>query len=290
MRDIWVHVIAIAVALVWGVTFISTKLLLEHGMTATEIFFVRFLIAYVCIWLLPVKGGRRLWAQSWRDELRMLLLGLTGGSIYFFTENEALNWTLASNVSFIVCTAPLFTTLLALMLFRDVRATGRLLIGSAIAIAGMAAIIFNGQVVLHLNPVGDLLALAAAISWAAYSIMIRGVAPRYSAVFITRKVFAYGLITILPVFALRPWQFDITHCDTSVIANLLFLGLIASFTCFAIWSWVVKRIGALSSSNYIYLNPVATCIASAIVLHEPITPIAVIGLALTLTGVYIAER
>ena len=60
MRDIWVHVIAIAVALVWGVTFISTKLLLEHGMTATEIFFVRFLIAYVCIWLLPVKGGRRL--------------------------------------------------------------------------------------------------------------------------------------------------------------------------------------------------------------------------------------
>jgi drug/metabolite transporter (DMT)-like permease len=198
---------------------------------------------------------------------------------------------MANNVSFIVCSAPVFTILLALILFRDVRATGRLMLGSVLALVGMAAIIFNGHFVLHLSPRGDLLALVAALCWAVYSILIRSVSRRYSAVFITRKVFAYGLLTILPVFAWHPWQFPLSGLlQTSVWTNLLFLSLVASFACFILWSWAVKEIGALSSSNYIYLNPIATCVASAIILSEPITPIALLGLVLIIAGVYLAEK
>ena len=281
------HVVAVMVVLIWGVTFINSKVLLQHGMTPEEIFVVRFLLAYVCIWLI---SPRQLWCHSWRDELRMLFLGLTGGSLYFVTENEAVGLTLVNNVSFIVCTAPLFTVFLALLLFRDVRATGRLITGSFIALAGVATIIFNGHFVLHLSPVGDLLALSAALCWAVYSILIRSVARRYSSVFITRKVFAYGLLTVLPFFLWRPWQFPLTgFCQSAVWGNLLFLGLVASFTCFALWSWAVKRIGALSTSNYIYLNLVATVVASSIFLAEPITAIAVAGMVLILLGVYLAN-
>lgn len=284
---IWGHVVAIGVVLIWGVTFINTKVLLGCGLSPIEIFVIRFVLAYACIWCI---SERRLWCSSWRDELLMLALGVTGGSLYFAAENEALRWTMASNVSFIVCSAPLWTILLALMLFRDVRATLRLFLGSLLALVGMAAIIFNGHFVLHLSPRGDLLALAAALCWAGYSILIRSVSGRYSAVFITRKVFAYGLLTIAPVFVWQPWQFPLSGLlQTPVWTNLLFLGLIASFACFVLWSWAVKEIGALSSSNYIYLNPVATCIASALILSEPITPIAILGLILILVGVYLAE-
>ena len=221
----------------------------------------------------------------------MLALGITGGSFYFAAENEALRWTMANNVSFIVCSAPVFTILLALLLFRDVRATGRLFLGTVLALAGMAAIIFNGHFVLHLSPRGDLLALAAALCWAVYSILIRSVSRRYSAVFITRKVFAYGLLTILPFFALHPWQFPLSGLlQPTVWMNLLFLSLVASLICFVLCSWAVKEIGALSSSNYIYLNPIATCVASAIILSEPITPIALLGLVLIILGVYLAEK
>ncbi len=282
------HIVAVCVVLVWGITFINTKLLLSSGLTPEEIFVMRFAIAYVCIWTI---SPRQLWCHTWRDELRMLLLGITGGSLYFAAENEALRRTMANNVSFIVCTAPLFTVLMALVLLPGVRATHRLLAGSLTAIAGMAAIIFNGHFVLHLSPRGDMLALTAALSWAAYSLLIRSVSARYSAVFISRKVFAYGLITIVPLFAWRPWQTGIGSvlASPTIVFNILFLSLVASFTCFVLWSWVVKELGALSSSNYIYLNPVATCFASAAVLGEPITPIAVCGLAMVLLGVYLAN-
>ena len=282
------HLVAIITVLLWGITFINTKVLLGCGMSPVEIFVARFLVAYAGIWFI---SSHRLWCDSWRDELRMLALGVTGGSLYFIAENEALRWTMASNVSFIVCSAPLYTILLALLLFRDVRATGRLLAGSALALTGMAAIIFNGHYVLHLSPRGDLLAFAAAWCWAFYSILIRSVSKRYSAVFITRKVFVYGLLTIVPFLIWHPWQFPLSGMlQTTVWTNLLFLSLVASLACFVLWSWAVKEIGALSSSNYIYLNPVATCIASAIILSEPITPIAILGLLLTVAGVYLAER
>lgn len=282
------HMVAIVTVLVWGFTFINTKVLLGCGMSPVEIFVARFVVAYLGIWLF---SPRRLWCTTWRDELRMLALGVTGGSLYFVAENEALRWTMASNVSFIVCSAPLYTILLALLLFRDVRATGRLLAGSALALVGIAAIIFNGHYVLHLSPRGDLLAFAAAWCWAFYSILIRSVSKHYSAVFITRKVFAYGLLTIIPFLLWHPWQFPLSGLlQPMVWTNLLFLSVVASLICFVLWSWAVKEIGALSSSNYIYLNPVATCIASAIILSEPITPIAILGLLLTIAGVYLAER
>lgn len=156
------HIIGILVVLVWGATFVNSKVLLTHGMEAHEIFTLRFLIAYLCIWTI---SPRRLFADNWRDELFMLILGLTGGSLYFLTENWAVKISYVNNVAFIV-----------------------------------------------------------------------------------------------------------------------------SFACFALWNLVIKKIGAMTSSNYIYLNPVSTVIISAIFLDEPMTWLAGVGSALILFGVWVANR
>ena len=97
------HLIAILVVAIWGLTFISTKVLINHGLTPQEIFFYRFLIAYLGIWVISPK---RLFAGNWKDELWLMAGGFFGGSLYFFTENTALGITQASNVAFIICTAP----------------------------------------------------------------------------------------------------------------------------------------------------------------------------------------
>ena len=273
---------------IWGLTFISTKLLIGAGMAPQEIFLLRFLMAYAGIWCL----SRRKWlADRWQDELWLLLGGVTGGSFYFLTENMALEYTLATNVSFLVCTTPLVTMLLSLWLYRNVRATRALVGGSLTALAGVALVVCNGHFVLHLSPVGDLLSLLASFSWAIYSLIMRRMADRYDSVFITRKIFFYGLLTILPVFAFRPWQFDVSRLlDASVLFHLLFLGILASLGCFAVWNVVLKRLGTVRASNYIYLNPVFTLIGSAIVLGERLTPMAWAGMALILGGVYWAGR
>lgn len=282
------HITAVFVVLVWGCTFVNSKMLILHGMTPEEIFTVRFLIAYICIWLF---SPHRLFADNRHDEFRMCLLGLTGGSVYFVTENTAIGITYVNNVSFIVCTAPLITTLLAIVLFKDVKATWTIIAASVIALCGVAMVIFNGHFVLHLNPLGDSLALCAALCWAIYSLLLRGFSKKYSAVFITRKVFFYGLVTMLPFFIVKPWTFPLSHFAQPVIwGNLLFLGFVASFLCFFLWSWVIKNIGAMRTTNYVYLNPVSTVVVSAIFLSEPMTPMAICGSVLILAGLYIANR
>ena len=282
------HIIAIIVVLIWGVTFVNSKVLLQHGLEAHEIFSVRFLIAYICIWFI---SPRKLFANSWSDELWMLILGMTGGSLYFLSENYAVKISYCNNVSFIVCTAPLVTTILGILFVKDIKATRRLIGGSLVALAGVALVIFNGRFILKLNPLGDTLAMLASFSWAIYSLLMKKVANHYSSVFITRKVFFYGLLTILPFYLVKPWDFPlIGFLQPAVWGNILFLGFVASFACFAIWSLCIKRVGALAVSNYIYLNPISTVIASAIFLDEPMTWVAYLGSALILFGVWTANH
>lgn len=282
------HLIAVGAVAVWGTTFVNTKVLYNSGLTPSEIFFLRFLIAYVAIWFI---SPRKLFADSWCDEGLMLLLGITGGSLFFVAENSAVGLTYVNNVSFITSTSPLITVILGIVFVKSIKATWTLITGSLIALLGVGIVIFNGSFILHLNPWGDLLALLTAVCWAVYSLLMKAVSSKYSAVFITRKIFFYGLVTVLPMFLIDPWTATFSMLMTpKVVLNLLFLGLIASFLCFALWTVVIARLGVMTASNYQYLNPITTVVASAIFLSEPMTAIAYMGSALILIGVAVSNK
>lgn len=282
------HLLAILTVAVWGTTFISTKILIENGLSPQEIFLLRFVIAYVGIWLL---SPRKLLADSWKDELWFLLAGMTGGTLYFLTENTALSLTQTTNVAFIICTTPLLTTGLSLLLYRQEKAGKELLAGSLVALAGVGMLIFNGSFVLKLSPLGDVLTLCAGVSWAVYSLIIRRLSGRYPSVFITRKVFFYGILTVLPVFAVHPFSFPAEgFLRSAVWMNLLFLSVLASLACFVAWNVVLKRLGTIQSSNYLYLNPLFTTVAAHLFLQEQLTVYAVVGVLLVLGGVFVAAR
>lgn len=282
------HVVAVCVVAVWGLTFISTKVLIGYGLTPQEIFFLRFLIAYVGIWFI---SPRKWFADRWQDELLLLAGGVTGGSLYFLTENTALGITLATNVAFIVCTAPLITTLLTLLFYRSERGGRWLWLGSVLALLGVGLVVCNGRFVLKLSPVGDLLSLTAAFSWAFYSLIMKRLSSRYPTVFLTRKIFFYGVLTILPVFAVRPWSFPLEgFLQVPVLLNLLFLSVLASLVCYAVWNVVLKQLGTVRASNYIYLNPLFTLVGSVCLLGERFTWMALLGVSCILLGVYCAEK
>lgn len=282
------HLLAVGVVAVWGTTFVNTKILYNSGLTPSEIFFLRFLIAYIAIWFI---SPRKLFTNSWRDEGTMLLLGITGGSLFFVAENSAVALTYVNNVSFITSTSPLVTVILGIVFVKSIKATWTLIVGSLIALVGVGLVIFNGSFILHLNPWGDLLALLTAVCWAVYTLLMKSVSERYSAVFITRKLFFYGLLTVLPMFLIDPWTVSLATLLTPKVAfNLLLLGLVASFLCFALWTVVIERLGVMTASNYQYLNPITTVVASAIWLSEPMTAIAYIGSALILIGVIVSNK
>ena len=282
------HLIAIATVAIWGTTFVSTKILIQHGLAPSEVVFNRFVLAYICMWSISRK---KLFANRIKDELLLFLAGLCGGTIYFLTENTALGITLASNVSLIVCTSPILTTFLSYLFKRKEPFTRHLLYGSFMALIGVGLVVFNGSFILKINPLGDFLSLTAALMWAFYCLILKQLDSRYSTVFITRKVFFYGIMTTLPVFLFRPLHWDTSLMLQPVVwGNLLFLGIIASMLCFISWNACVKELGAVQSTNYIYIVPLVTLLTSAIIIDEKITVIALSGCFLILCGVYLAER
>ena len=281
------HLTAFLCAALWGSTFVSTKILIGAGLTPAQIFTIRFLMAYIPMLLVC---HRRLWARTWRDEGLLFLLGLTGGSLYFLTENMALAYSTATNVSLLVCSCPLVTTLLWRLSVRGARLSRQKVGGAVLAFAGMVLVVLNGQFVLHLSPLGDGLAIVACLCWAVYSILLEPLSRHYSAAFITRKTFFYGLITILPYYLLHPGLPEAAVLlRTEVIGNLLFLGLIASLACFWVWNAVIERLGAVATTNYVYINPISTIIIASIVLGETITPYFLTGSAMIITGMYLSN-
>ncbi len=282
------HVLALVTAAVWGSTFVSTKILLTNGLSPAQIMVIRFSIAYLLILLL---SHRPLFSRKLSDELLMIGAGITGGSLYFLAENSALIYTQASNVAIIIAVTPLLTAIAAHFFSRGERFSRTLATGSVIALAGVVLVVLNGRFVLHLNPKGDMLTIAAAVLWALYSIIIARLQRRYSSLFITRKVFFYGIVTLLPYLFIHEAALDFgLLLRPAVIGNLLFLGLIASFACYWAWNAAIARIGSVNASNYLYLNPVVALITSAIVLDERITVTALIGTALIMLGVAVCEK
>lgn len=290
------HLVAFVVVAIWGSTFVFTKLLLQSGLSPAQIFTLRFIVAYLLLFLFEWSMHRwrnvpfQLLSHTWRDELVMAGLGLTGGSLYFLGENAAMLFTTATNTSLIVCSCPLFTMAAMALVYRDEHFTRLQVGGSLLACLGMAVVVLNGHFVLHLSPLGDLLAFSACVSWAFYSLLIKQASHRYTTFFITRKVFFYGIVTILPYYFLFPGFPPLpTLLRPDILANLLFLSIVASLVCFVAWNQVVKQLGAVETTNWVYFNPITTIIFARWILAEPVTPYFLVGTLLILLGMYFAR-
>ena len=279
------------VVAIWGGTFISTKLLLLGGLSAAQIFFLRFIIAYVLLLTYCLYKGIRWMADSWQDEALMAMLGLTGGSLYFLSENSAMNYTTTTNTSLIVSLSPLVASSLISIFYKSQRLNKRQAMGSLMAAIGVVMVVLNGHFVLHLSPLGDTLAFGAALCWGFYSLLMIPANSRYDVLFITRKVFFYGLLFMIPYFIWKPGLgIHLLSSQPMLVANLLFLGCVASMLCFVAWNWVLKKLGAVVATNYVYLNPVTTIIFAWLILAEQITIYFILGTILILVGMYVAEK
>lgn len=283
------HFVALFVVLIWGTTFVSSKVLLNSGLLPADIFFVRFVIAYCCMLCISHK---RMFANTLADELTLMGLGMMGGSIYFLVENMALLHSTSSNVSILVSTTPLVTAMLLAIFYKSERMSGRQIFGSIIAFIGVVLVVLNGQFILHLNPLGDALALGASFTWGFYSLFMRRIMGKYKTDFITRKVFFYGLVTIMPYFAfVHPLDIDLLASGSMTVwGNLLFLGFVASTGGYLLWNWVMRNLGAMKSTNYIYLQPLISMLAGYVILRERITFMAIAGAAILITGTILAVR
>ena len=282
------HGAALLTILIWGTTFISTKVLLT-SFQPVEILFLRFVLGFLALCLIY---PRRLQLGERRQELWFAAAGLCGVTLYYLLENIALTYTLASNVGVLVSVSPVFTALFSHFLLRREKLCPAFFAGLAVALAGVVLLSYNGSAVLKLDPRGDVLALLAAAIWSAYSLITRHISSfGYPVVQTTRRIFAYGLVFMLPallIFGFRPSLEAVL--EPVNLLNLVYLGLGACALCFVTWNFAVGKLGAVKTSTYMYLVPVVTLATSALVLGEPVTPLSAVGAALTVAGLALSEH
>lgn len=282
---------ALMVMMAWGTSFLSSKVLLVNGgFSPVEVFVYRFTLAYII--LLAITSNKIL-ANNWKDEFLLLVCGLCAGSIYFVSENYALEYTTTGNVSLLVSIAPIFTTILMAMFYKFMPKLN-VIVGSIIAFIGVACIIFSSGEGFEINPLGDFIAICASLAWSIYTIVVKRLSPIYSSLFITRKLFFYGVMTALPLLLIQnePFHFNLLFDFRQPVffLNFLFLALLCSAASYLIWNEVMKILGAVKANNYLYLQPLVTMIAGYVVLDEHIFPLGYIGCFLIIGGIFLSEK
>ncbi len=280
------HLFAGFTILIWGTTFISTKLLLR-AFSPAEILLIRFLLGYLALWAF---NPRLLHLQERRHELWCAGAGLCGITIYYAFENIALQYSTASNIGVIVSTAPLFTAIFASFFLKGEPLKPNFFAGFAAAIIGVFLLNYSGSAV-RLNPKGDVLALAAAVAWGVYSILVRRLSEAgYPPALLTRRFFLWGLIFMLPYVLHSGFSPSVEAMMQPVyLFNLAHLSFLAGAVGFVSWNTAGGYLGAVKSSIYIYITPVVTIIVAAVVLGERLTAAGALGVLLVILGVILSD-
>ena len=297
----------------WGITFVCTKYLLQD-FTSLEILFFRFIGAYLGLWLIYPKYEK----IAARDNFLYAIAGLTGVVLYQLTENIAIHFTNASNVSVIVSICPLFTAILSQIFLKEKHLSIWFITGFVVSITGVTLVCLNGNKTLEFNPKGDVLALVSGICWGFYSILISVLNKKnYNNVASSRRIFFFSVLMMIPL-SLFGWRLGTNAAGSAGGADseflqslyfsfdktvnaarfsnplnwlyLLFLGVVANGFCFAMWNKACKICGTVRINCALYLIPVVTIIFAFFTLGEKITLLGAAGALITIAGLFVSER
>ncbi len=282
------YIPAFITALVWGSTFVASKQVLDVGVSPITLMTMRFALAYV---LLLSINRERLQFERNKTELKIFLTGVCGGSVYFLLEYMALQRTTAVNVGLICATVPVISAAIELVLRRELPSL-RYVVGSLVAFFGVLLLVTDGKLLIDIFPTGDLLAMACAIMWAIYSVVLGRIGKSLKEVVVERRMMFYSLVTILPIAIIifDNSELEAMTSSAKVVGSIFYLGAIASAGCLWLWNVSVNKIGVVRTNNFLYLLPVVSLITSALLMQGEVTGITICATALIVAGIVVADR
>lgn len=274
--------------LIWGLTFVPSKIvLLEMGpFTLAEL---RFCIALAVLLPTVSRSGvspNKLRGLPWRT---LAAMGFTGVAVYFGFQNLGLARTSATEAGLISASVPAVTAALSALVLHERLRLARL-VGIAGSMAGVAVMILGSSSTQSGSLAGDLMLLVSAAAWAFYTLMNKEIGGKLSEGLILTSTIAFGALFLAPpaIFELATHGFG--PVSDAGWLSVLFLGIAGSAAAFFCWNAALRRLDASEASTYLNLVPLVTVISAALMLGERITPPQLLGGALVVTGVYLADK
>jgi len=271
----------------WGLSFASTKVILNSGLPPLTLAFIRFMLASVLLFpaLKLLKSETKI---SKSNLIPLMLSGFLGVTVYFFFENKGIRLTTASNAALIIAAIPVFTILAEYILYRQSVKLYKIF-GVLISIAGVYLLIGNpgGDNNGTQKFVGNLLMLGACLSWVAYIQFSKKLNKSFSGLSLTTFQSFFGTIFLFPLAIIEHRSWIMVGWDVGL--NIFYLGIFCSATCYFLYLYALARLDSLVVSSYINIIPVVGALGGVVLLGEKLTSVQIIGGTIVILGVIIVN-
>lgn len=278
----------LAAVVIWGWTFVATRICLQ-ALTPAEVLTFRLWLAIPVLALIAVTHRKRLSVS--RREFRPVLIGSALLTAHFLIQITGLKTTSATNTGWIIAAIPLVMALLSFLILGE-RLGRRELAGIAIATLGIVLLVSRGRLadLDWLKSTGDWLILASCHTWALFTIATRNLTRSRDPMAVTFLVLLPSAVVMTGWTVLRSDMSRFSHLPVQVLVSILFLGVLGTAAAHFFWQRGVAALGASRAGIYLYLEPLATTALAVPYLHEPFGPFTAIGGGLVLLGVWWAFR
>ncbi len=286
------HLKALVTVVVWGASFVATKIIVDQ-IDPVVLVPVRTFGGSVILFALLKRRGQ--WTGMVHDRRllgQLVLLAFVGIALHLTIQAIGLSLTTASNTGWMVALTPVFIALLAWQFLGETYGRFQLL-GFFLAMVGALLIVMarTGSLDIFGLPStrGDLLAFSSAITWAVASVLSKRIVGRLPAAVVTVHIMALGCLMTLPLFVAREgWQ-AFGLLDLEGWLALAFTILFVSSLAYLFWYDALSTLKASQLGAFLYIEPLVTVALAAIVLDEPLRPLAILGGAAILSGVWLVS-
>jgi drug/metabolite transporter (DMT)-like permease len=280
---------ALALIVAWGANF-SVQKEVFAALSPGGFLFVRYLIMPVAAALLLVAHFGRRWPRLPRGELlRLLKLGIAGHLLHVGLVTYGIHWSTAFSSSLILAMGPVFT-LLILRWHGTERLTRAQVAGVAVAVVGV--LVFLSDKLLGAQwqaGGGDLTLLVAASFFSYYTVAAKPLIERHGGVVVMAYGTLLGSLPVVVVSAAAGAQVDWAAVTPWIWVGTLYAVLIAAFLGWMVWGWVNAVRGVARTAPLMYLMPPVAALVAWLVTGERYTTIKLLGAAITLGGVALAQ-
>lgn len=238
----------------------------------------------------PLRAAWPTLKAHWRD---VLWISLTGVAAYNSLQYVAVQTSTAVNITLIAASTPVFALLIGVWFFGE-RARGAQWAGAAISMTGVLWVLLRGDLanITQLSFVrGDLVMIAANITWAIYTWLLRKRRPQVPfAPFLAAQMIVGSLMIVPLVLAEAAIAPAPTIWSPAVLAVIVYVALFPSLVAYYCWDRGVARVGAVIPVHFANLTPIFAALLSTVLLGEAPQAYHLVGLVAIIAGIQVANR
>lgn len=282
---------ALFAVLIWGASFIATKIALREASPIT-IIWLRFAMGLVVIGV-AVVHRKEFALVPFKEFAYFSLLGFLGITFHQWLQSTGLITAQATTTAWIITTTPVFIAFLGWLVLRE-RLRVIQIGGTALAAAGVVLVVSKGNVQSMLDgnfgTYGDFLILMSAINWAVFAVLSRKSLKHIPAALLIFYVTLTGWIFVNLLFFYGGGLKEVGHLTLSGWLAVGFLGVFCSGVAYIFWYDALKSIPASQVGAFLYLEPLVTMVIASIVLKEKLLFSMFVGGAIIVTGVWMVTK